>query len=363
MYVLLILYLLLINISIITPKKYIKILIIIFSIVIGIISFLFVPVEDMDLFRHYQRLEILRNINLSELNNTHIYDSLPVIKYYLFFISKLKYNGFLPAITIFIIYFLMGLIIHKFSKSNNLSKKAEVFLYLFFILTHNYLTSISGIRNFMAFSIFFYVLYMDLVEGKKKLICFSIYIILCFIHTSVIILIVIRLILFIRIRFLKKIVVSLILVWSFFIPVITTIFTKFERIEFFRELIYKMSVYNNIGITINIHSILATILLIIAILIICISTNILNVKEDKPIYTYLNYAKLLCIFIIGSINNYHVFIRFSNSLTFVIPIILGVAINNKLTSYKKVVVLCITILLSIVSIGLFIFQYKFISFK
>ena len=62
-----------------------------------------------------------------------------------------------------------------------------------FYLISNYLGVISGIRNPMAISLFCYILYKDLVMKTSFKKCILGYILLCFFHPSIIILLIITL--------------------------------------------------------------------------------------------------------------------------------------------------------------------------
>lgn len=126
-----------------------------------------------------------------------------------------------------------------------------IFLFLLFFLTREIRWMMSGIRNQLAFTIGFYIIYEDLVEKKSKIWSF-IGLILCgMIHQSAYILVVYRVILFVKSNKIRMIIAAFMLTWSNMLNLIFKIIQHFSNFSIINSLLWKLTIYtqNDSGTT------------------------------------------------------------------------------------------------------------------
>lgn len=196
----------------IVPKKHIGWLLFAFVLAFAVMAFHCVPKETDDLYRYFQHLEMFRKTDWEGLqwhikNRTDaIWDGLPVCAYYFYFVSKLGHNGFLPAITIFLCYSSMMLVIYKASVKFEVGKWYMFWGCLFAISTFWFYDVCSGTRNGLAFCIFILCTYYDLAEKKYRPLCYIGYFLCAGLHSSTIVIIMVRLVIFILDKYESRLI-------------------------------------------------------------------------------------------------------------------------------------------------------------
>ena len=180
------------------PQKYLGWLFFATTLALAIMAFNCVPKITDDLSNYFRQLDMLRECDwntfkmMLKADDNH-WGALPVCGYYFYFVSKLGNNGYLPAITIFLAYGAMFLVVYKASVRFKVNKW-YLFLSCTFLLTTYWFYDIcSGIRNGLAFTVFITCIYFDIVEKKHRPLCYLGYILCAGLHSSVIMLIILRL--------------------------------------------------------------------------------------------------------------------------------------------------------------------------
>lgn len=177
-----------------TPRKSAWFPILVVTVLLAVLAFNFQPNETDDLTRYYSQINYLREYGYDylqkcfdeEINDWNVYR---VCGYYFYFISKLPSNSYLPAITIFISYGLMFLVLYKVANKFNVSKGNLFLSLMFFLSTYWYYDTASGIRNGLVFSVIFTCAYYMLFERKHILLCLVGCMLSCFMHSAGVILI------------------------------------------------------------------------------------------------------------------------------------------------------------------------------
>ena len=121
---------------------------------------------SMDLYRHYITLLAFRKHGLSYFQTFAYSDSLFLYGVYFYLISLLQFDGFLPFITYFIVFFCVLKILRLLSEEFHLSKDTEQIGYFFCVSSISFL-DLSGIRNFLVFALACYALVQDIVFHKN----------------------------------------------------------------------------------------------------------------------------------------------------------------------------------------------------
>ena len=296
------------------PRKHIKWLFLALVLALSVMAFYVNPLETDDLLRYYNSLDLLRKKSLSgyfdlQRNGYGNFDAVPVCGLYFFFVSKLGNNNFLPAITIFLTYGSMLLVIWRFANYYKISK-LYIFVGTFFLLsTYWYYDTCSGIRNGLAFAVEMFCLYFDLVE-KKKIFCLG-YFVAMGIHSAAVIFLGLRLLTEINLRLRLKILNAISLVGIFFGSYIIEFLGKIFNNSFFEVLLEKTARNKVRVISFTSGVTILSIALILAVIIMCIYMNYrINMDDVKNVESINYFFILLLFFSVGSLSSYLIFTRF-----------------------------------------------------
>lgn len=296
------------------PRKHIKWLFLALVLALSVMAFYVKPLETDDLLRYYNSLDLLRKKSLSgyfdlQRNGYGNFDAVPVCGLYFFFVSKLGNNNFLPAITIFLTYGSMLLVIWRFA---NYYKKSKLYIFVgtFFLLsTYWYYDTCSGIRNGLAFAVAMFCLYFDLVE-KKKIFCLG-YFVAMGIHSAAVIFLGLRLLTEINMRLRLKILNAISLVGIFFGSYIIEFLGKIFNNSFFEVLLEKTAINKVRVISFTSGVTILSIALLLAVIIMCIYMNYrINMDDVKNVESINYFFILLLFFSVGSLSSYLIFTRF-----------------------------------------------------
>lgn len=296
------------------PRKHIKWLFLALVLALSIMAFYVKPLETDDLLRYYNSLDLLRKKSLSgyfdlQRDGYGNFDAVPVCGLYFFFVSKLGNNNFLPAITIFLTYGSMLLVIWRFANYYKISK-LYIFVGTFFLLsTYWYYDTCSGIRNGLAFAVAMFCIYFDLVE-KKKIFCLG-YFVAMGIHSAAVIFLGLRLLTEINMRLRLKILNAISLVGIFFGSYIIEFLGKIFNNSFFEVLLEKTAINKVRVISFTSGVTILSIVLLLAVIIMCIYMNYrINMDDVKNVESINYFFILLLFFSVGSLSSYLIFTRF-----------------------------------------------------
>ena len=173
------------------PRKHIKWLFFTLVLALSVMAFNMVPYETDDVARYYNHLDSLRDGGWSRLqemisDNEANFGTLPVCGYYFFLASRFPDNSMLPAMTIFLAYGSMFLVLWRAAERFHVGKW-YLFLSAFLILSTYWFYDIcSGIRNGLAFTLFCAFIYFDVVEKKFRPACWIGYLLMLGLHSSAI---------------------------------------------------------------------------------------------------------------------------------------------------------------------------------
>lgn len=362
-------------------QKHYKKLIILFSVSIGIVSFFIILPNGVDLWRHYDTLDMIRNMSFKDVlqfeglfnedGEVGKYSNLYTYKIYMYLISKLQYNGFLPAITMFVLYLTTLLNIHRCAKEFNIAKKYEMLSIIYFVAIFNYYDASSGIRNFLAFSVTAFFLYIDVVKKERRLLCCFMYAIMAMLHTSVIIVIIIRLLILVKNKYINSVIIMLIACWSIFTPQIISVTERLgNSIDFFA--VVSSQIQGNTGNDQNVIMSIGRAMFFLLMYLFIIISNKVKIKNYSA--DYHNFCLYIAIFMLASFRSSILFLRLNGFLLFIVPVVFMWVFDNNLAirkinanNYKmQNVNKCIYMLIYIISMVYFMFNtfvfYKLVTF-
>lgn len=292
----------------------------------GILSYFWIPTEEHDLYRYYIILDKLNYFNKEDVLKLIFERGEIITMGYFWIISQLGNYQLLQFFPTFIFYIIFSYIILDYSKLNLLDKKKIVFVFIFSFCLYKYISIVSGIRNALSFMIFVLALYFDYKKNKKSLVYKILYIIPLFIHTSSIILIVLRMFSFIKNNKLQMMIyflLTLVLINPLIISDLINIIKIVVNIEFLdfiqnRILLY----YENIVFTLNnqsIYRLFECILFIIIFIFVGLKNN--NIKEFILANFYNHFTFIILLFTCLIFKYFSVYMRFIDLSQFLmIPI-------------------------------------------
>lgn len=184
----------------ITIKKEINI--ILYSVIIafffGIAGYWFInPATDPDLVRYLQILGQYSGKSLFESFNL-VYSNLYALDIYFHFISLLGNKQLLPAISVFLFYFITFYILGDYKLRTKIKNK-DFAIYIFFVISAiNFCSIVNGIRWPLAFAFFFLAFYRESIQKKRNIATIVLYIISILFHFSTLVFVILRLLLFIK---------------------------------------------------------------------------------------------------------------------------------------------------------------------
>ncbi len=173
----------------ITPQRFSWFPLIVITVLFAVLAYNMTPNDADDLMRYYHEINYMRSDGFRELEraiNDDVYEfnTYRVCAYYFYFISRFPNNDWLQTVTIFIVYGLMFLVIYKASRHFNVDKLNTFLGIMFFISTYWYYDVASGIRNGLAFTVACACAYYHLVERKNIILCYVGYLLVCFMHPT-----------------------------------------------------------------------------------------------------------------------------------------------------------------------------------
>ena len=325
------------------PRKHIRWLFLALVLALSVMAFFAVPEETDDLTSYFSIVSSLRKGGFSRLrqmieDGNENWDSLPVCGLYFYLISRFPDNGMLPAVTIFLAYGSMFWVLWRAAQRFEVNKW-YIFLSSFLILSTYWFYDIcSGVRNGLAFTLFCFFAYVELVEKKWKPACWIGYVAMCLLHSSGILMMMVRLALLVSGKRGSKLISILI----FFVMVaggaIMPHLGELTGIEYFQLLSQKAGrAVESSSFAAGTQYLVNVTTFVAGILIFCYSRYIINKQKEKydGISAYMDFVQLIIFFMLGSITFILTFIRFAR---WVVPAIISVVLMVSMqanSDYKK----------------------------
>ena len=201
----------------------------------------------LDLNVYFSTMDIMKQIKWETFIQTYISQKefLTNILYYIF--ASIGNYHLWTFIVTFICYLTIFYIITDYSKIKQISNKEYITMLLLLILFYNNLFAITGLRSSMALIVYIFALYEEYFKENKKLIYKILYIIPCFIHMSMALGFVLRIIMIFYKKPHKKYIIALLMVYALSPAVVLTIASKLNGMAIFSDLYAKTNSYSGSG--------------------------------------------------------------------------------------------------------------------
>lgn len=195
---------------------------------LSILAFFQEVSKGSDLNTAFYHLDKIRQLgwnyfNTKDINESMYFSGRDALKVYFYILSFFPYNNFYSSISIFFIYYLplkSTLTVCSFYRTHIKTTKYLLILLIWMI---DFFDASNGVRNMLSFSIFIYALIQELysVTKQKRFISWGLYIISALIHSSAWILILLRLLLFLKNKRLYIMAGIVLLIWSYSLEYLT----------------------------------------------------------------------------------------------------------------------------------------------
>ena len=311
------------------PRNHMRGYLIIGSLCLPFLYFFFRPPMEYDLFRHYELLQLFRNNKLSTIVSDSVseYNKLLdqysegsfIYLVYAYVISLLKIDQLLPVITGMIIYAAISKIILMSVEDLGVEvQEWKIVLCFFFLLAVSDFRSISGIRNMLSYALFALAAYYDLVRNANKPLCFLCYLLLAGLHSSIFILIIIRLLIMLDKGMLKWIIALIMLLSYSMLDLALTFMSRFSHIPMINYLVEKINFYGiEGGSGYNIRRALIFFFMILVQFFIYLYAARFSGHEWK-FKRYGHFFFYYSLFAFGAVRQYDIFVRSNLLICFMV---------------------------------------------
>lgn len=223
-----------------------KILIFTLSIIFFMLGLYITPINTCDLNNYWSYINTYTDKSILEIWNLN-YQNLFVIDFVFWILANFLSKEFFSAICGLIIFYVMFRICFSIINNESISDYRKYLILILGFLTINLPLVYSSGRNFTAISIFMLALFREYFEQKKNFLTYILYIVPIFIHETMIIYLIIRvMIIFFKkynLLFLNCCLVLFVLFLPFFVDCAYFIFNSIDFNFFFldtiRSLIFK----------------------------------------------------------------------------------------------------------------------------
>ncbi len=311
------------------PRKYIKWLFLALVLALSVMAFFVVPEETDDLNNYFSRIASLRKGGFSLLrrmieDGSEDWDSLPVCGLYFYLISRFPDNGMLPAVTIFLAYGSIFWVLWRAAKRYEVNKWYLFLASVFLLSTYWFYDICSGIRNGLTFTLFCFFAYVELVEKKWRPACWVGYVAMCLMHSSGILMMMVRLALLVSGRKGSKLTSVLIFFVMIVGGAIMPHLGEITGIEYFQLLSQKAErAVSTSGFANGTQYLVNVSVFVVAVCVFYYAVYVIKKQTEKyeSFSDYINFVQLIVFFMLGSITFTLTFIRFAR---WVIPAVISV---------------------------------------
>lgn len=234
----------LIILGLIRDRKHSIVYIVLLALLMALIAYNFNPESTQDLYRYnyimdrvYSPLDLGQYLQIMFNNNKFLFEFLKYI------VSQIGNLRILPFVCVFIGYFISIYTIFDYTKIKNMKTYKGIFILLLFLCIFYFFNFISGLAQFLATSIGFLAFYLEFVKGKTKIYYKILYLLPGFIHASMFLIILIRILLIFDLKKTKYFIIPLFIFYGVAKNVIYNVVILFENVPLINNLVSKANMY------------------------------------------------------------------------------------------------------------------------
>ncbi len=165
-----------------------------FVMVLMLLAYSFVPTPNADLSRYYSAVEKAGTHSFLEAvfgTKNGLYDGLYIINAVFWIVAKTGCKGLLPALSVAVVYGVSFYVTCDCAERYEKTDWIRWLLAIQFLLLPFY-NIINNIRNVIAFALVALAMYRELIQNKKNVVTYLLYLVPCFIHVFALTAILIR---------------------------------------------------------------------------------------------------------------------------------------------------------------------------
>lgn len=319
----------------VTKRKSFPMLSKIYTAVIAAMAFQVVPTPGFDLYNYwYGVLASYQNMPLSDFLGQLAGETEPIVRIYFYIISKLPYWGFLSLINVAIVYGIIFWILWKISERFPMSNNSFAILVIWTIGVTPYYTVLGGIRYQLAFSVFAWAFYNEVVEKRWVMQSWVVYLLTVMIHNSAVILLILRIALLLYSRYTGITVTALIFAGCIAaIPLVNLLSQVIDSPVLLQILDKGSSYYESGGSDLSWGNWTTAISMAICGIAALLELRRCQCRMDRKVTGFL---VLLLAFCLGSITTSDVFARFGTAIRFAaLPVFAAVLSQMSILAREK----------------------------
>lgn len=330
------------------------------------IAILFEPQVGLDLYRHYQTLDVMREIGYVnsverfyfQMNNLLVYSG------FFYLVSLLRYDKLLLIITYLVVYGCMFRVLSMCVEDHGWSPKSWRLGYVIVMLVTN-AYSITGIRYTLAFSVFFLFLYIDLVRKQHRIISLIAYILMCLLHDGMLLIVFLRFLLYLPSNKVTSRLKYLLIFWQIWLNDIVSLLRMIPN-AFFESVADKLMVYTtDEAANMWVSGVGMKTLAAIRLIILCTIMIYYLMRPNRHKNSYQQMLILLILFCFGGMSKDALVDRYTSAgLLFSVPFILGINEESNYNDEQNIFLvqirfLPIFVLIILYFINLVLYQYQY----
>lgn len=195
----------------------------------GVLGYCFQnPQTDPDIVRYIEMVKNYSELNILDIFNAGAYENLFIIDIWFWIIAQTGDYQLVAATTCFFTYLIIFYILQDYCYRNNFSLQTKIIATILVMGVVNFALVVNAIRSVVAFSLVLLAIYRELYQNKKNICTYICYIIPIFMHFASILLVVIRLGIFIKRKWLKVFAVAICFI-SVYIEFVVEIINKLPK--------------------------------------------------------------------------------------------------------------------------------------
>ena len=294
--------------------------------------------DYIDLFRFYRELNIFTYGGWNASFPTYLtpYETVPVMKAFVYIISITRIYGLLPLSACLIGYGIFGKQLLLIKADYSLNDRTIKYIFFLFIALTNYTNIISNIRMPVGLTLFSYIFYLDVRKKAKPIMCLIGYILLSGIHSIFILFLGLRILLFFANKYSLLFICALSILGGAAINFIniSSIMSILGNSNPLTSLIFdKISYYSETSVSQhedNLYLLMAYLKIFLLILSLY-KVHKLKINTTPIEKNFYYFSIIILSFSVGAIWNFHFFTRMCNFIPYLV--LLWFAIIKSKNSY------------------------------
>lgn len=274
------------------------------AVFVFIVAYTVNLIQGADLNRYYQILNQMSYMGFGEAAKYGYYNDTMIINYFFWIIAKIGNQHLLPGISSIFVMFNLYYLIKITKKSMNLRYNVKISFVLLVFSIATVLAIATGVRQNWMVSVYAIAVYREFILKKRDTITISLYIASCMIHTSGILLVVIRLL-----SVLKGKYKLLLFFCPLFIPFLEGLATQQGLLGNAATKFFEYQLIGAEGLDVRVLLTKVSIMLVLGFMYV-------KVHNKSTYQGYMNYYLTLILVTMGFLSIEHIFSRLVNAVAY-----------------------------------------------